>query len=45
MLGSSNKTAAEVRDCFDLAAEDISDLGVQFSISFWSLVSDIWVYL
>ena len=27
VLGSSNNTAAEVRDCFDLEAADISDLG------------------
>ena len=47
MLGSSNKTVAEVRACFDLAAADISDLVCSFSCEFmvsglWSLVSGLW---
>ena len=39
MLGSSNRTAVEVRACFDLAAADISDLGC--SVSYEFLVSGI----
>ena len=48
MLVSINKTAAEVRACFDLAAADISDLGCSVSYKFlvsglYSLVSSLWV--
>ena len=40
VFGSSNKTVAEVRACFDLEAADISDLG--FSVSYEFLVYGLW---